>query len=495
MLRHPGDLAVPGGRVEVRQVPAVHEDAAGGRADQAEQGGEQRGLAAAGGAGQGDRFAGGHGQADPGQGVRGPVRVADDDVLQRDDGPLHGRRRGGAGDRRGGLQDGEDLVRRRQTLLRGVVLGADLPQRQVGLGGEQQHHQAGVEVEVAVHQAHADADGDQGHRNGRQQLQGERRQERDPQRPQRAAPVVVGDAADVVGLCLGAAEDLQGGEAADHVEEVPGQPGQPTPLPVHVGLRGPPDQRHEQRDEGQRGGDGGGGHPVVRHDPRQHGHGDHDGQAELREVAGEVAVQGVDAAGGQGRQFARRPAARRGGAEPGGVVEQLQAQFGLHRRARPVGGELGEVGHQCASRGGGGEQQQRRSQVAGAASRRERVGDDAGDQQRLRDHQQRAGQAERHRGDQEAPGGAGMAEQPRVDGSHSPGRSCGLRVRGCHREVPPAASSGLPVSVGAPAVKTPERAAPPVRRCAAFRSACGRPSTSSPGRGAPPGWPARRTRS
>ena len=38
-----------------------------------------------------------------------------------------------------------------------------------------------------------------------------------------AVPVLVGDVADRGGLGLGPAEDLEGGQAGDHVEEVAGQ--------------------------------------------------------------------------------------------------------------------------------------------------------------------------------------------------------------------------------------------------------------------------------
>ena len=57
--------------------------------------------------------------------------------------------------------------------------------------------------------------------------------------------------ADRLGLRLGPAEDLEGRQAGDHVEEVAGQPGQQPPLAVHPGLGGPADEHHEQRDQRQ----------------------------------------------------------------------------------------------------------------------------------------------------------------------------------------------------------------------------------------------------
>ena len=75
-----------------------------------------------------------------------------------------------------------------------VVALAEPAQRQVGLRGEHEHEQRGLELERAAQQPQADRDRDQRHRERGQQLEHERGEERDPQRPSAcsryAAPTV-----------------------------------------------------------------------------------------------------------------------------------------------------------------------------------------------------------------------------------------------------------------------------------------------------------------
>ncbi len=294
-----------------------------------------------------------------------------------------------------------------------------------------------------MHEAHADADGDERHRQGGQQFQREGGEEGQPQGPQRGPPVVGGDRADRLGLGLGPAEDLQRGQALDDVEEVPGEPGQQPPLPVHPALGGPADQGHEEGDEGKREDDDECREPVGGDDTGEDGDGHHDREAQLGQVAGEVVVERVDPARGEGGQLARGAGA---GAEAGGVGEQSRPQLGLDRRARAVGGELGEPGHRRPTEGDGGQQRQRRGEFAGRASVLEGAGDDLRDQHRLGHDQAGARQPEGDRGAQEEAGRGGVPQQPGVDGLHD-------RV---------ARVSGRP-------------------GCAGCRSACGTPSRSRPG--------------
>ena len=84
------------------------------------------------------------------------------------------------------------------------------------------------------------------------QLQHQRRQERHPQRPHGGAPVGVGHPlGSTVGLVAGPAEGAQRGQAADHVEEVPAEPGQRRHCRSVTALVCHADQRAEDRDQRQ----------------------------------------------------------------------------------------------------------------------------------------------------------------------------------------------------------------------------------------------------
>ena len=104
---------------------------------------------------------------------------------------------------------------------------------------------------LPVEQPEPDLHGDQRHRQRREQLQHERRQERDPQRAHRRLAVRLGHPPDQRDLGLGPAEDRQRRQALDGVEEVPAEPLQQVPLLAGVLLRLHADQRHEHRDQRQ----------------------------------------------------------------------------------------------------------------------------------------------------------------------------------------------------------------------------------------------------
>lgn len=378
--------------------------------------------------------------------------MADHQVLDGQRGALG--RGVGAGRPQRGLQDGEDLFRGREPLGRGVVLRTDLPQRQIRLGCQHQHHQAGVEVEFTVHQPHSDTDRDQGDGDGGEEFEHEGGEKGDPQGAQRRPAVLPGDGPDRGGLGLGPAEDLQGGQALDDIEEVARQPGEQPPLAVHPRLGGPADQDHEQRDQRKGEDDRERREPVAGDDPGQHGEGNDDRQPQLRQIAGEVVVQGVDAPGGEGGEFAGahlqgahagsdtrpgrlrrvvrprdlrlavRATDHRTRPQPRRPLHQPHPQLGLGRRTGAVCGQLGEPGDQTTSHGDRGEQRQRCGQGADVEFVPERPDHDLGDQHRLAHDQARSGKPEHHHRDQKTAGGAGVAEQTRVDGFHVKQSSC-----------------------------------------------------------------------
>ena len=104
-----------------------------------------------------------------------------------------------------------------------MVVGAQRPQRQVGLGGQDEHEQCVAEGNVPAEEAQPDGHRDQRHRDRGQQLKNEGGQEGQAQGGERGGAVAVGHVGDRTGLGLGAPEDLEGRQPGHDVEEVTGQ--------------------------------------------------------------------------------------------------------------------------------------------------------------------------------------------------------------------------------------------------------------------------------
>ena len=142
-LGDPGHLGPPRVGVQVGQIERADPDSARGRTDEAQHHLEQGRLPAAARAGQGHDLARGDGEVDPVEGRLGPARVADHQVGDDQAGHRRVRKLGPRpGHRHRALEDGEDLVGGGHPLGAGVVILAQLPQRQVGLGRQDQDEQA-----------------------------------------------------------------------------------------------------------------------------------------------------------------------------------------------------------------------------------------------------------------------------------------------------------------------------------------------------------------
>ncbi len=118
----------------------------------------------------------------------------------------------------------EDLLGRLHPVGAGMEVGAEGTQRQVGLGRQDEHEERGAELHVPIEQTEADGHGDQGDRDGGQQLENERREEGQLEGGHRGRSVAIGDVRDGAGLRLRPPEDLQRGQACHDVEEVAGEP-------------------------------------------------------------------------------------------------------------------------------------------------------------------------------------------------------------------------------------------------------------------------------
>ncbi len=237
-LRHPGDPAPPFVGVDVAQVDAAAGDRPLVGFGQPRQQRDQGRLAAAAGADQGHRLPRLQPQVDAAQDL-GPARVREAHAGQLD------RLAAGVGrrqrscrrpHRRRLVEDFEDPLGARHPVGRGVELGAELAQRHVDLGGEDQHGQPGGQPEVPARELDPDRGGDQRHPDHRQQLQHQGREEADPQRLHRLLAVALAGGGDRVGLGLGAAVGAQGLEPADEVEEAGREAREPAPAPARRAL-------------------------------------------------------------------------------------------------------------------------------------------------------------------------------------------------------------------------------------------------------------------
>ena len=324
----------------------------------------------------------------------------------------------GSGGRRAGVQDRQHLRRGGDPVGGGMELGAELTQRQVGLRREDQHRQPHLQRQIPVDQPQPDRDGDERDRQGRQQLQHHGRQERDPQGHHGRLAVVVGDAADGLRLRLGPAEHLERGKPRHHVGEVPGQPGQTGPLRPGLPVGVPADQGHEQRDQGQRAGHDQRAGEVSGEQVPQHDQRDHHRQHQLRQVSGDVVVQGFHAAGGQHRQLTAVLTRAPSWTERRGPAQQVAAEPRSHGTRAAAGNLLCGPGEPGPQRDHQRKPGQPAADRGGVLPVDDHVGQDSGDQHGLDDNHDGSGDPEQHGGHQQGAHSGRVTHQPRVERSH-----------------------------------------------------------------------------
>ena len=318
------------------------------------------------------------------------------------------------------LQQGEDVLCGLHSVSAGVVVGPERPQRQVGLRREDEHEQRIAKGHVAAEEAQPDGHGDQRHRHRGQELQNQGGQERQTQSGECRGAIAVGHVGDRPGLRLGPPEDLERGQARHHVEEMAGQ----FLEGAHAGHRAVPgrgaDESHEDRDQRQADGDQHGADPIRPGHDGDDGDGHDDGEEQLGQVAGEVAVERVDARRHERAEPPRLGSLESGRAERSDVLGEGAPQLRFGRGGRPVRRAFGAPGEHGSTGDHGEQRQQRAPQRRQRPMVEEGACDDVGDQPGLRDQQQRRDTPDDDGQDQEAAGRARVVQQPGVERTTAP---------------------------------------------------------------------------
>ena len=315
-----------------------------------------------------------------------------------------------------------------------MELKSHLSQRLVDLRGHHEHEQTGEQVHATGHQPEPDLDGDDRHRQGRDELQDRPRQEGDPQGRHGGAPVGAPQGPHPLGRLLLTPQGLEGGQSRDEVEHLVAQDLHGLQPLLGDGLSHPADKDHEDRDEGQGAHHSDSGRPVLGDENQHCRRSDRGGQYQLGQVAGEVGFQVIQTSGQQrgGLGPVHRLPPR---AQPGGVLQDQTAQLDDRPRRRAMGMDLLQEDHQGPGHHDTSQSQQQPSYRRGAGA----AGDDCTDRARDEEglcHHQRGGRHSGHgrRGDV-SPGRTGVTHQPRVERLHpSKDRGVGPKTR-CPRPV------------------------------------------------------------
>ena len=220
----------------------------------------------------------------------------------------------------------EGRADRGESVGGGVVLGADIAQRLVHLGGEDQHRERRGEVHLPVDEPHADRDGDQRHAQGREQLEHHRGEEGELQRAHGGGAVTVAEGLHHPLRAVLAAEGAQGGQALDEVQQLGPQGAHVRQQPLGAAHGHLPHQDHEQRHQRQRDQGDHGAERIEQPDRQQAQRGDRRREHQLGDVAHQIGAQLLQPRRRQ-RRHVRAPAGPGPRAEPGGVGEDAGAQI------------------------------------------------------------------------------------------------------------------------------------------------------------------------
>ena len=300
-----------------------------------------------------------------------------------------------------------------------MELRTELSQREVQLGGEQQHRQPGLQPEPAVVEPHADGDRDERDPQRRRKLQHGAREEADTQRAHGRAAIPLADFGDRRGLRLAPVECAQRRQATHDVEVVRRQEAQRVPALAGPLFRVPADQPHEDRHERQRDEHDEGRGDVDHGHPDEHGKWDEARQHNLRQVAAEVRGERVDA--GDTRTAtspASTPSSPAGSASRCSASASRRSERTVAAARRPANSKP----HPSSARAANTQvsSDERGLDVAERCAV-ERAGDDAREHRRLNEDEQGRCRAEQDVGTEEHADGTGAAYEARVERAHGSG--------------------------------------------------------------------------
>ena len=168
---------------------------------------------------------------------------------------------------------------------------------EVDLRGHEQDPERGGEADVPAEEPQTEGEGHDGRGQGAQQLEGERGEQGDAQRPHGQAPEVLAGALEDLDLRLGSIERAERAHATSHVGEVAGQSCRRTPGGAHPpgGLHA--EEHHEDREDEHGNPDDQRAPWIDPGDPAEHHDGGRHRQHEGGEVAGQVEAKGIKPAG------------------------------------------------------------------------------------------------------------------------------------------------------------------------------------------------------
>ncbi len=284
-------------------------------------------------------------------------------------------------------------------------------------------------------------DRDQGDGDRGEQLEHQRGEERDPEGGHRRGPVPVRDPAQDRHLGVGRPVGSQRRQAGHHVGEPVREAPEHRPAAVPVGRRQPPDQDHEHRDQGHRDQDGEPRDGVHPEQADHHGERHDRSQRQLREVAPEVPVERVEAAGREKRDLRAWLVGGPARTHGRGPLEELHPEGGLDRAADPLGDDVRRPAQERPQQQDHAQRRQRPAQPLDAQAARERAADRGREEPGLRHGKQRGrhpegdGREERSRSRHDRRRGAGdggsrMAVGTRPHGQAStPARGVVTRLR------------------------------------------------------------------
>ena len=283
-------------------------------------------------------------------------------------------------------------------------------------GAEHDHHESRLQAEVAADEAHARGHRHQRHAERRGQLEHRSRQEADPQRLHRGRPVALADRGEDRDLVAGTPERAQRGQAPDHVEEVAREPPERQPALARALLGVATDQPHEHGHERQREQHDQRRFPVDHRDPGDHEERHHRGEHGLGQIAGEVALERVDALHGDGGDLGPAGAVRRDRLRAQPLGDERQPELGQDAPGGTPASDLHARGERTAQ----GECDQEQREIRPQTVKRdavERSRDDPRQHGRLEQHRQSGTDPERDVEREQGPRRPGATQQARIEGA------------------------------------------------------------------------------